>query len=210
MSRGSELAAGDSVAAKPRRPRTPTAFEIYVGRIREFERADWWVYIAWVGMMLGLVTSTGGFLWFGHAHGVTWPGEAWMVPLGASVFTVAIAIDTIGHRTIYKEALRGGEQLVHHITILCGVASCVLLVLAYERPAVAVPAMVFTILSFVYSLVDEVFHWRRYTSDKADPVEMWSHVGIFIGHGTMMLGWWLFYQQGYPGVRQTLAAMGAG
>jgi hypothetical protein len=180
----------------------------YVGRIRQFDRTDWIVYISWVGMMLGLVGSTGGFLLYGHLHGVCFPPEAWTVPLGAMVFTIAIAIDTIGHRTIYKEVLKGGEQLVHHITILCGVASCVLLVLAYERPGVAIPAMVFTVMSFVYSLVDEVFHWRRYTSDKADKVEMWSHVGIFIGHGTMMLGWWRFYDLGYPGVRETLAALG--
>ena len=53
------------------------------------------------------------------------------------MFTIAIAIDTIGHRTIYKEVLRGGEQLVHHITIVCGVASCVLLVLAYTLPRAA-------------------------------------------------------------------------
>ena len=186
-----------------------SALGTYVGRIRDFDRTDWLVYIGWVGMMLGLVGSTGGFLLYGHAHGVTWPGEAWMVPLGALVFTIAISIDTIGHRTIYKEVLRGGEQLVHHITIVCGVASCVLLVLAYNHRAVAVPAMVFTVMSFVYSLVDEAFHWRRYTSSKSDPVEMWSHVGIFIGHGTMMLGWWLFYYQGYPGVSAVLARMSA-
>ena len=163
------------------------ALAVYVGRIREFTRIAWMVYIAWVGMMLGV--------------------EAWTVPIGAAIFTISIAIDTIGHRTIYKEALKGGEQLVHHITILCGVGSCVLLVLAYNYKGVAVPAMVLTILSFVYSLVDEAFHWRRYTSDKADPVEMWSHVGIFIGHGTMMLGWWLCYYAGYPGVAQTLEAI---
>jgi hypothetical protein len=118
----------------------------------------------------------------------------------------AIAIDTIGHRTIYKEVLRGGEQLVHHITIVCGVASVVLLVFAYERPSLAILALVFTIMSFLYSLVDEAFHWRRYTSQRADPVEMWSHVGIFIGHATMMLAWWRCYQLGYPGVGETLAA----
>jgi hypothetical protein len=155
-------------------------------------------------MMVGLVASTGGFLIVGHAQGVRWPAEAWTVPIGAAIFTISIAIDTIGHRTIYKEVLKGGEQLVHHITILCGVGSCVLLCLAYGRPGFAVPAMVLTILSFVYSLIDEAFHWRRYTSDKADPVEMWSHVGIFIGHGTMMLGWWLFYYAGYPGVREVI------
>lgn len=181
-----------------------SALRIYVGRIREFTRVDWLVYLGWVGMMLGLVASTGGFLLVGHAQGVAWPAEAWTVPIGAAIFTISIAIDTIGHRTIYKEVLKGGEQLVHHITILCGVGSVVLLCLAYERPGFAVPAMVLTILSFVYSLVDEAFHWRRYTSDKADPVEMWSHVGIFIGHGTMMLGWWLFYYAGYPGVREVV------
>ena len=132
------------------------------------------------------------------------------MPLGAAIFTVAIAIDTIGHRTIYKEVLRGGEQLVHHITIVCGVLSCILLVLAYGNRGFAIPAMVFTVMSFVYSLIDEAFHWRRYTSLHSDPVEMWSHVGIFIGHGIMMLAWWRCYQLGYPGVEATLAAMGVG
>ncbi len=181
---------------------------VYVGRIREFDRNDWIVYISWIGMMLGLVFSTGGFWLLGHLHDAPWPAEAVMVPIGAIVFTISIAIDTIGHRTIYKEVLKGGEQLVHHITIVCGVASCVLLVLAYDHPAMAVPAMVFTVLSFVYSLVDEAFHWRRYVSDKADTVEMWSHVGIFIGHLTMMIAWWRCYQLGYPGVKETLAALG--
>ena len=159
--------------------------------------------------MLGLVGSTTGFLLAGRAHGVRWPADAWLVPIGAAVFTVAIAIDTIGHRTIYKEVLRGGEQLVHHITIVCGVGSCVLLVLAYSTPAVAIPALVLTILSFVYSLVDEAFHWRRYVSQHSDVVEMWSHVGILVGHGTMMLGWWRFYDLGYPGVYEALAALRA-
>ena len=185
-----------------------SAFLVYVGRIREFTRVDWAVYIAWIGMMLGLVASTGGFLLVGHARGVRWPAEAWTVPIGAAIFTISIAIDTIGHRTIYREVLRGGEQLVHHITIVCGVASVLLLVVAYDHPGVAIPALVFTVMSFVYSLVDELFHWRRYTSHHADPVEMWSHVGIFIGHGTMMLAWWRCYQLGYPGVRETLLAWG--
>lgn len=180
---------------------------IYVGRIREFDRTDWLVYSVWIGLMLGLVFSTGWFVLAGRAHGAPWPAEAYLVPIGAAMFTTAIAIDTIGHRTIYKVALRGGEQLVHHITILCGVASCILLVLAYSYRACAIPALVFTVMSFIYSLVDEAFHWRRYTSSKADPVEMWSHVGIFIGHGIMMLGWWRCYQLGYPGVKETLAAL---
>lgn len=180
---------------------------IYVGRIRQFDRTDWLVYLVWVGMMLGLVGSTSGFVLAGRAQGVVWPVEAYLVPLGAAVFTIAIAVDTIGHRTIYKEVLRGGEQLVHHITIVCGIASCALLMAAYDHPVAAIPALVFTIMSFVYSLVDEAFHWRRYMRAHADRVEMWSHVAIFIGHGTMMLGWWRCYQLGYPGVKATLAAL---
>jgi hypothetical protein len=182
----------------------------YVGRIAEFDRTDWLVYLTWVGLMLGLVASTGGFLAAGHLHGVAWPVEAWLVPIGAAIFTLAIAVDTIGHRTVYKEALRGGEQLIHHITIACGVGSVVLLVLAYHERGFAIPALVLTLLSFVYSLIDELFHWRRYVRTQADPVEMWSHVAIFVGHGIMMLGWWRCYQLGYPGVRDTLAALGAG
>lgn len=201
------LAAPVTAVAPPARGRR-SAFAIYVGRIRAFDRTDWLVYLGWVGLMLGLVGSTGGFLVAGHLHGVTFPADAWWVPIGAAVFTIAIAIDTIGHRTIYKEALRGGERLVHHITMLCGIASCVLLTLAYSHPAAAVPALVFTILSLVYSLVDEAFHWRRYVTHRSDAVEMWSHLGILVGHGTMMLGWWLFYRAGYPGVRETLAALG--
>jgi hypothetical protein len=180
----------------------------YVARITEFDRGDWLVYLGWVGLMLGLVGSTGWFLLAGRAHGVAWPAEAWLVPLGAAIFTVAIAVDTIGHRTIYKQVLRGGEQLVHHITIACGVGSVVLLVLAYDAPVCAIPALVLTLLSLLYSLIDEAFHWRRYIRSSSDTVEMWSHVGIFLGHGIMMLGWWRCYQLGYPGVRETLLALG--
>lgn len=187
----------------------PSEVAVYVGRIREFETRDWLVYVSWVGLMLGLVGSTGGFLLFGHYHGVEFSPEAWLVPGGATVFAASIAFDTIGHRTIYAQALKGGEQLVHHITIFCGIGSCVLLTLAFHHKVAAVPAMVLTVLSFVYSLVDEAFHWRRYVTEKSDPVEMWSHVGIMVGHGTMMLAWWTFYYQGYPGVADTVALLGA-
>ncbi len=186
----------------------PSEFLVYVGRVSQFERKDWLVYIAWVGLMLGLVFSTGGFLLMGHLGGVSFPGEAWLVPTGAVLFTTSIAIDSIGHRTVYKEEIQAAEGLVHGITIFCGIGSCVLLCAAYEHPGFFwVPAMVLTILSFVYSMVDEVFHWRRYVSRYSDRVEMWSHVGILVGHGIMMLGWWAWYFQGYPGVAETVALL---
>ena len=184
------------------------AFAVYVGRIGLFRRADWIAYGAWVGLMLGLCLVTGGFVWLGRRVAAPLPPEAALVPIGAAIFTLAIALDTIGHRTIYREALRGGEALVHHVIIGLGIGSCVLLCAAYSGGrAYAIPALVLTILSFVYSLVDEVMHWRRYLAAKSDVVEMWSHVFILLGHGTMMAGWWLWYAGGYGGVAETLAAL---
>lgn len=178
---------------------------VYVGRAREFDRTDWWVYTAWVGLMLALFASTLGFLAVGAAGGVVFPGEAWMVPIGAAIFAASIAVDTIGHRTIYKPEIQKAEGLVHGVTIACGISSCVLLSVAHAFPALLwVPAMVTTVLSFIYSMVDEVFHWRRYVQGHADRVEMWSHLGILTGHGIMMLGWWAWFFGGYVGVDETL------
>jgi len=187
----------------------PSEIAAYVGRIREFERVDWAVYVSWVGLMVGLVGSTGGFLLFGRAHGVVFPAIAFWVPLGAIVFTLSIAVDTIGHRTIYKAEISGAEGLVHGITILCGIASCVLMCLAYRQHELWIPALVLTLLSLVYSLVDEAFHWRRYVRQFSDRVEMWSHVGILSGHSTMMVAWWVWFFHGYGGVAETVAALGA-
>ena len=188
-----------------------TAVFEYVGRIRQFQRVDWIVYLSWVGLMLGLCGATGGFVGVGRRAGAPLPAEAGLVPLGAVIFTLAIAVDTIGHRTIYKQALRGGEAMVHHIIIGLGITSCVLLCAAYGGGAAfAVPALVLTILSFIYSLVDEAMHWRRYLTGRSDVVEMWSHVFILVGHGVMMTGWWLWYAHGYRGVAETLVALGLG
>jgi hypothetical protein len=185
----------------------PAELACYVGRIRQFTRRDWVVYVAWVAMIASLCACSSAFLWLGARLGAAFPPEAYCVPVGAGIFTFAIAVDTIGHRTVYKDAIRGGEQLVHAITIGCGVASVVLLVLAYDHPFAVVPAVVLTALSFVYSFVDEAFHWRRYVRAGADRVEMWSHVGILVGHGIMMLGWWSWQHGGYVGVAETLRGM---
>jgi hypothetical protein len=188
----------------------PSELRTYVGRMRDFTRVDWLIYVGWVGLMLGLVLATGGFLLAGRAYGVRFPAEAWLVPLGSFVFSVSIAVDTVGHRTIYKREIAGAEGLVHGITIFCGVGSCVLLTAAFNHPrSLWIPALVLTLLSFVYSLVDEAFHWRRYVRQYSDRVEMCSHVGILIGHAVMMIGWWSWFFQGYPGVQDTLRRLGS-
>jgi hypothetical protein len=190
--------------------RTLTAqLGIYLGRFSRFDRVDWLVYVTWVGLMVGLTAVSLAFLRFGARAGVTFPTEAYLVPAGAAIFSLAIAVDTIGHRTVYKEVIRGGEALVHHITIATGIGSCVFLILAYpQRTGLAIAAGVLTALSFLYSLIDEALHWRRYLTQHSDVIEMWSHVFIFVGHATMMAGWWRFYLLGYPGVAETLRALG--
>lgn len=178
---------------------------IYAQQMSQFNREDWIAYIAWIGLMLGLLFSVAGFTLLGYAHGVKFPEYVWNVPLGTFVFIGAIAFDTIGHRTAYKEELKKGEALVHHITIFGGITSCILLCLAYSHPDFyRIPAIAMTALSIFYSMIDEGLHWRRYLSGYSDRVEMWSHFFIFVGHTTMMLAWIYWFQQGYPGVAETL------
>jgi hypothetical protein len=94
------------------------------------------------------------------------------------------------------------------VTIVFGVASCVLLCAAYQhRAAFWIPAAAATAISFIYSLVDEAFHWRRYVAEDSDRVEMASHALILFGHATMMIGWWRWFLLGYPGVAETVAAL---
>lgn len=181
---------------------------IYIGRMREFNSKDWLVYVCWIGLMLGLLFSVSAFFLIGHLNGVTYPAYAWNIPIGTLIFTLAIAIDTIGHRTIYKEVLRKGEALVHHITIFAGITSVVGLCLAYGSPDfMRIPVLVMIILSIVYSLIDEVLHWHRYLTQNSDRVEMWSHFFILFGHMLMVFSWWHWFQQGYPGVSETLKAL---
>ncbi|MBI1861934.1 MAG: hypothetical protein HYR96_13550 [Deltaproteobacteria bacterium] len=181
----------------------------YVGRVRLFQYEDWLRYTAWVGLMMGLFFSTTYFVLFGAFHGVEFPAYVWNVPLGVFIFVVAIAFDTIGHRTVYKEELSKGENLVHHITIFAGITSIVTLVVGYHYPSFCrYPAMTLIALAIFYSAIDEALHWRRYIQKHSDRVEMWSHFFIFLGHIIMSLAWWRWFDDGYPGVRATLIAMG--
>lgn len=182
----------------------------YALQVRSFSTRDWLAYAAWVGLMLGLLASVGGFLLFGHLHGVRYPDYVWNIPLGTALFVGAIAFDTIGHRTTYKEELEKGEALVHQITIVAGISSVVLLCLGYEHPGfMRIPALTLTALTFLYSVIDEALHWRRYLALKCDRVESFSHFFIFVGHLIMMLAWWTWFEAGYPGVAETLAALDA-
>lgn len=178
---------------------------IYVGRMREFGKTDWLVYAAWIGMMIGLFGSVSYFLFVGYSHGVVFPLYVWNIPIGIFTFVGAIAFDTIGHRTVYKEELAKGESLVHHITIFAGVTSVLALVLGYSSPDFwRYPAITLIALAIFYSVVDEAMHWHRYLRLKSDRVEMWSHFFIFVGHILMSLSWWRWFDQGYPGVAETL------
>lgn len=184
-------------------------FRSYFGRIRDFRRAEWITYCFWVGGIAGQALASALFLTIGGRAGAQFPSEAYLVPIGAGLFTVGVAVDVIGHLTVYKELLRGGEDLLHKvISVLTGL-SCILLVVAYpQRTTFAAAALVATALVFIYSLLDEVLHWRRYAGGQSDVIEMSSHVVILIGHGIMMFGWWRWYYLGYLGVGETLRALG--
>ena len=177
----------------------------YAAQVNQFDQGDWLSYIAWVGLMSGLLFCTAGFTLLGWSHGVSFPDYVWSVPIGTAIFIGAIAFDTIGHRTAYKEELKKGEALVHHITIFAGVTSCIVLCLAYShREFFRFPAIALIALSIFYSVIDEGLHWRRYLTGFSDRVEMWSHFFIFLGHTIMILSWWHWFNEGYPGVAETL------
>ncbi|MFV8250640.1 hypothetical protein [Bdellovibrio bacteriovorus] len=179
---------------------------IYASRVREFSLKDWIVYVLWVGMMYGLFAVVTLFIGVGHFNGVQFPAYVYNIPLGIFIFSSAIAFDTIGHRTVYKEFLQTAEALVHHITIFAGITSVLVLCLAYHFPVfLRIPALVLVALSIVYSLIDEGLHWYRYLAQHSDRVEMWSHFFIFVGHLIMILAWWQWYSEGYQGVNETLA-----
>jgi hypothetical protein len=177
-------------------------------QVRQFSNTDWVVYIAWVGLMFGLFFATSGFVLVGYFNGVVWPGYVWSVPIGTFIFVGAIAFDTIGHRTAYREHLKQGEALVHHITIFAGITSCLALCLGYSSPDFwRFPALALIVLSIFYSMIDEALHWKRYFELASDRVEMWSHFFIFLGHFIMIFAWWHWFDQGYPGVAETLVAI---
>jgi hypothetical protein len=179
---------------------------LYASRINQFSRTDWIVYIAWIGMMFGLLFAVSAFFFIGSRNGVTYPDYVWNIPLGTAVFVVAIAFDTIGHRTVYKEELEKGENLVHHITIFAGVTSVLLMCLGYTYPGLLyIPSLCFVALTIFYSVIDEALHWVRYFHLQSDRVEMWSHFFIFVGHTIMSVAWAYWFLQGYPGVKETLA-----
>lgn len=181
----------------------------YVQRIRLFSREDWIIYLSWVGMMTLLCLSLSMFFLMGLKNGVEFPPFAYGVPLGAILFCISIAIDTIGHRTIYKAELKKGESLVHGITIFCGAASVMFLCMGKNYPEIfRYPALVLILLSLLYSIIDEALHWVRYFKGHSDRVEMISHFGIFLGHGVFTLCWWVWFDQGYQGVNETFYLLG--
>lgn len=181
---------------------------VYASRIQTFKTRDWIIYILWVGMIFSLGLTVGAFLYMGHQSGVAFPLYVWNIPIGGLIFATAIAFDTIGHRTVYREALLDGEDLVHQITIFAGITSVIALCLCYEHGGFfEIPALVMTVLSFVFSFIDEALHWRRYLNSRSDRIEMWSHFFILTGHMIMMIGWWKWYLNGYQGVSETLSRL---
>jgi hypothetical protein len=178
----------------------------YVANIRRFESSDWVRYAMWIGTISSLFIGVTTFLTVGHVNGVVYPDYVWFIPLGAGVFTLALSIDDIGHRTMYKADLKKGEGHIHQMIVATAVPSVMALCLCYEHPETfKMPALGLIFLSFFYSILDEAMHWQRYMTKKFDRVEMWSHFVAILGHVIMIACWWQWYSAGYPGVKETVA-----
>ena len=80
-----------------------TEIKAYVLNIRSFSRTDWFRYLSWMMTIFSLLVATSTFVFFGYARGVVWPSYVWWVPFGNFLFCSALALDDIGHRTVYKE-----------------------------------------------------------------------------------------------------------
>lgn len=178
----------------------------YVGNIRRFDGGDWLRYVAWIGTIASLLIGVSAFLTLGFVNGVVYPGYVWFIPGGTFLFVSALAVDDIGHRTLYKADLRAGEGHVHKMIVVTAVSSVMALCLCYQHgETFEVAALALIFLSLFYSAVDEALHWHRYLTKHMDRVEMWSHFVAILGHVLMISAWWHWYRQGYPGVAETLA-----
>ncbi len=181
-------------------------FRVYISNIRDFENSDWLRYTAWIGTISTLFFGVTTFVLIGYFNGVQWPGYVWNIPAGTLLFVVALAIDDIGHRTLYKKDLiDSGEGAVHQMIVVTAVTSVMALCLCYQHPsALRMPALSLIGLSLFYSVIDEALHWHRYLTKKMDRVEMWSHFCAIGGHVIMITSWWQWYTEGYKGVTETL------
>ena len=178
---------------------------IYIRRIKDFGRSDWVRYLMWIGTVSSLFFGVSSFVLFGAVNGVDWPGYVWFIPAGAGLFTLALAIDDIGHRTVYKQYLIKGEGHVHQMIVATAVPSVIALCLCYEHAETfQMVALGLISLSFFYSAIDEGMHWYRYICHEFDRIEMWSHFFAITGHVVMILCWWQWFKAGYPGVSETL------
>jgi len=180
----------------------------YASNIRKFKRDDWLRYTLWIGSIFGLLCATTGVTVFGAMTGTVWPAYVWWIPIGTMMFCGALALDDIGHRTLYKKQLARGERYVHQMIAGTAVPSVVFLCMSFQHPDIfKVPALVLILLSFFYSALDEGMHWVRYYQQGLDRVEMWSHFVAITGHALMIGAWWHWLDQGYPGLQETLARL---
>ncbi|MHA2100069.1 MAG: hypothetical protein ACW99A_15445 [Candidatus Kariarchaeaceae archaeon] len=186
----------------------PGIFE-YLGYLKTFTKMDWIKYIAWIGMMFSLAVATMSFLLIGNANGAYFPIYVWLIPVATIGFTLVISLDNIAHSAIYKDWISESEVTIHKFTTASGIASNVSLVLGYAYSDLFyIPIIIFLALSIIYSLIDEVIHWIRYSKGGSGIVEVTCHFYILVFHPIMVFAWFKWYLDGYQGVAETLSAMG--
>lgn len=185
-------------------------FVAYVRNIRDFNYTDWLLYLGWIGSLVFLFVGTTAFIVSGHLNGIAWPGYVWFIPTGVGMFMSALAIDDIGHRTLYKHEVAKGEAYVHRMIAATAIPSVMAMCLGFDHPETfRMPALSLIGLSLFFSAIDEFLHWQRYLRMGIDRVEVWSHFVAITGHVLMISCWWQWYTAGYPGVAEYLQLLSA-
>ncbi|MCY3413116.1 MAG: hypothetical protein INQ03_15870 [Candidatus Heimdallarchaeota archaeon] len=184
-------------------------FMDYINATNQFTKVDWIKYIGWVGMMLGLGIATLVFLLIGQANGANYPSYVWLIPIGTFGFTFAISLDNIGHTILYADRISHTELTIHKFTTTNGVLSTIFLILGYAyHDFFFIPILITIALSIFYSFIDEAIHWIRFSQGGSGIIEVTMHFLIMLFHPMMIFAWLYWYIKDYPGVAETLAALG--
>ncbi len=168
----------------------PSEFAQYVGRVRQFERIDWAVYVAWVGLMLGWCLR--------RAASYSWATRtAQRSPPSPGGCRSARSFSRSASRSTRLGTAPSTRQKSRAPRAWCTASpSC-----AASRAACFCAGPIGGTTSDpgarAHAALALVQPDRRslplapLPAQILGPREMWSHVGILAGHSIMMTAWWV-------------------
>lgn len=133
------------------------------------------------------------------------PGQVYSIPIGFFIFSCCWIFDSIIHRTIYKSSIDDFELKIHDIMVyFSGFPLFVSFILAYWWPNFMLPFIgSFLFNKTLFSIIDEAYcHTTRYKEKKTNLMEIYAHVGQFLGNVLLDIGFiYLIYWDQYNCVR---------